>query len=113
MSGSKLKASQFGLRSLFGLTATVSVLIVFIQFTSVWFPQIFIVSIGISFVCAMFGLALVTFAGLIAFSIVGSKVNDENDSDNLCRCARLAATGLIAMLPLVFWFTIIPMIPKW
>ena len=105
--------SQFGLRSLFALTATVSVLIVVAQVLCNNYPEIFIFALVAGYISVILGFGTIAYSGLLAFYTLSVPEENPNKKENLRRCIRLSLLGCLAFLPLVCCYIAVSLNPNW
>lgn len=98
---------QFSLGSLIRLTAATAVMFGIARACLARFPDTLIVVMMVSFPLALFGLMLLVQSAFLAFSMLVTPSQDMHRRANSRNCMRMTGAGFVAIVPLVYFMTLL------
>lgn len=96
-----MKTNQFGIKSLFVLMVATAFTIVICQSLAGMSEEVFVLSLVMSSVSALIGVAMLGLSILFACGIAVSDVNPRLRKINLWQCFHMFVMGLVALGPSV------------
>jgi len=101
-----MKKNQFGLKSLFFLMVLTAFAIVICQFLAGLSEEVFVVSLVMSSVSALVGIAMVGLSLLFAFCIAVTDEYAPLRKSNLRQCCHMFLMGMAGLGPLLLMIAI-------